>query len=241
MSSWGGRWGGTVVWNNLERDWTFLITSINNRGFTVKANVFPVSRTPFVTALQLIETLEWEWGECFGGLCGLGWRVACTAAPERHGKLKLSSVGLAGPRRQQASFPPSQGEPDVTLHSAFALFIVSRQPPRKCPLRDEVPALLCIILEGWSSESIRHLLSGAHMNHWIVLREADSGTAGAKKWKQTEAETEAEDPGLILFSQKRPQNHAVNALFSYHTEPVLKIWWKCKSFKLIFSGLSYNM
>lgn len=57
---------------DLEGDLTLLITSINNRGFPVKANVFPVSRTPFVTALQLIETLEsWERG-VLRGLCGLG-------------------------------------------------------------------------------------------------------------------------------------------------------------------------
>lgn len=53
----GGRGRGVVAWNNLEWDLP-LITSINNQGFHVKANVFPVSWTPFVTALQLIETLE---------------------------------------------------------------------------------------------------------------------------------------------------------------------------------------
>lgn len=35
--------GDTVVRNYLEPDLTLLMTSINNRGFRVKANVFPVS------------------------------------------------------------------------------------------------------------------------------------------------------------------------------------------------------
>lgn len=56
------------------------------------------------------------------GLCGLGWRVACTAASERHGKHKPSSTGWVCPQCQQTSFTPSKREPDVTLHSALAFF-----------------------------------------------------------------------------------------------------------------------
>lgn len=48
--------------------------------------------------------------------------------------------------------------PDVTLHSALAVyvFVLERPPPRKCPFRDEDKDLLCIILEGCSSASIKH-------------------------------------------------------------------------------------
>lgn len=53
----GGRTEHSCVKQSV-RDLTLLISSINNQSFHVKANVFPVSWTLFVTALQLIETLE---------------------------------------------------------------------------------------------------------------------------------------------------------------------------------------
>lgn len=146
----------TVVENDLERVLTLLITSINNQIFPVKVGVVPVSWTPFVTALQLIETWELGGGATLQGLCGLGWCVACTAPSERHGKHKPSSAGWVCPECQQNSFTPSKREPDVTSHSALALFVMLRQPPRKCPFRDEDKALLCITWEGCFSESIRH-------------------------------------------------------------------------------------
>lgn len=54
----GGRTTAHSCAKQSVRDLTLLISSINNQSFHVKANVFPVSWTLFVTALQLIETLE---------------------------------------------------------------------------------------------------------------------------------------------------------------------------------------
>lgn len=91
--------GAGVVWDNVGRGWTFLIASINKQGFTVKANVFPVSWTPFVTALQLIETLEWELWLVGGGGVGLMWpwltrRMHCSA--RKTWKASAFQRGLSG-------------------------------------------------------------------------------------------------------------------------------------------------
>lgn len=49
--------------------------------------------------------------------------VACTAASERHGKHR-PGAGWVCPECQQTSFSPSKREPDVTSHSALALFVM---------------------------------------------------------------------------------------------------------------------
>lgn len=117
--------------------------------------MFPVSRTPFVTALRLIETLEGGGGRLWGS-CGLG-RMHCSPHKTRKAPAIQRELSLASEPRGLA-FLPHVGEgrggrrPDVTLYSALAL--VSCGGSRRGSVPYVARSLLCrawILLGGCSS------------------------------------------------------------------------------------------
>lgn len=127
------------------------------------------------------------------------WLTRCMhCSPRKTQKARDIQRGLSLASVSAGQLSSQSGGTRCNSALSISTSIMSRQPPRKCPFRDEVTALLCIILECCFSESLSQASTFWCAYDSLTCYTEECGYIGERvKYGEREQDREWQD-GLVM-------------------------------------------